>query len=211
MEGLLNVVKLEGPCRLRTASGEEVASAFAEVDLKAKEATLKGKTVVSIYGEEPRTIRAFGLVQLAKDRLTIESPLENGEVPESQQVHLEDKKGDIYANKVELIYDEVKGKLVPQKLILTGNVRLLYHSHYALADIGEVDFSKHELILRAVDRKGVLFYDQLNKMQASAPAMRVTIDPQSDQIKMQGLGTMRLQFKEEEYQEFKKRFLIDGF
>lgn len=211
MEGPLNAVKLEGPCRLRTASGEEVTSAFAEVDLKAKQATLTGKTVVSIYGEDPRTIRAFGVVRMAKDRLTIDSPLERGEVPEALQVHLEDRKGDIYANQVELVYEEVKGKLVPKKLILTGNVRLIYQSHYALADLGEVDFAKHELILRALDRKGVLFYDQLNKMQASAPAMRVTIDPQNDQVKMQGIGTMRLQFKEEEYLEFKKRFLIDGF
>lgn len=211
MEGHLEAVKLEGPCRLRTASGEEVASAFAEVDLKAKQATLTGKSVLSIYGEDPRTIRAFGTVQLSKDRLTIESPVENGKVPETLQVHLEDRKGDIYADKAELLYEEIKGKMVPQKLILTGNVRLIYQSHYALADRGEVDFAKRELYLQAVNRKGVLFYDQLNKMQASAPGMKVTIDPQTDQVKMQGIGTMRLQFKEEEYLEFKKRFLIDGF
>lgn len=211
MEGALTQVKLEGPCLLRTASGEEVASAFAEVDLKAKLATLKGKTVLSIYGQDPRTIRAFGEVKLSKDLLTIDSPIENGLVPEALQVHLEDRKGDIYADRAELVYEEVKGKLQPKKLILTGNVRLIYHSHYALADRGEVDFAKRELLLQAILRKGVLFYDQLNKMQASAPAMKVTIDSQTDQVKMQGIGTMRLQFKEEEYLEFKKRFLIDGF
>jgi hypothetical protein len=211
LEGPFSLVKLEGPCLLRTASGEEVAAAFAEVDLHGKQALLKGKTVVSIYGEEPKTIRAFGAVKLSKDRLSIESPLEDGKVPEALQAHLEDKRGDIYADQVELVYQEINGKLVPQTLVLTGNVRLLYHSHYALADRGEVDFAKRELILQAIERKGVLFYDQLNKMQASARAMKVTLDPQSDQVKVQGIGTMRLQFKEEEYLEFKKRFLINGF
>lgn len=211
LESSFSIIKLEGPCLLRTSSGEEVAAAFAELDLQAKQALLKGKTVVSIYGEEPKTIRAFGSVKLSKDRLTIESPLENGVVPETLQAHLEDRRGDIYADQVELVYQEVDGKLVPQTLILTGNVRLLYHSHYALADRGEVDFAKRELILQATERKGVLFYDQLNKMQASARAMKVTLDPQSDQVKVQGIGTMRLQFREEEYLEFKKRFLINGF
>lgn len=206
-EGALTIVKVQGPCLLRTASGEEVAASSAEINLTRKVATLKGKTVLSIFGEDPRTVRAFGEVKVYKDRLLIDSPEEGGSVPESLQVHLEDKRGDIYADQVELIYKEG----TPEKLILTGNVRLVYHSHYALADRGEVDFGKRELLLEAKERKAVLFYDQLNKMQASAPKMKLTLGAQKDQIKAEGIGTMRLQFKEEEYQEFKKRFLINGF
>lgn len=206
-EGGLTHLKLQGPCLLRTASGEEVAASSAEINLAQKVATLKGKTVLSIYGEDPRTVRAFGEVKVYKDRLLIDSPEEGGVVPEALQAHLEDKRGDIFADRVELIYKEGS----PEKLILTGNVRLEYHSHYALADRGEVDFGKRELILEAKERKAVLFYDQLNKMQASAPKMKLTIGSQNDQIKAEGIGTMRLQFKEEEYQEFKKRFLINGF
>lgn len=128
----------------------------------------------------------------------------------SDPIYFRDPHGEIYADRAELLYDE---KQKPLRLILEGNIRLQNTTagalQYALADEGIFEFEKNTLTLKAKTRPRVLFYDELNKVQASAPGLTINRDPKNGQNVLRGMGNVRFIFAEEELNELKKRFSFE--
>ena len=144
----------------------------------------------------------------------------SGQVDESQQVYIEDVLGEMYADRVQMNYIWQERQLVPEKIILEGNVRLLNHFdghleesgsilHYALAD--RVDYlpKQHEMILAAAKGNRVLFFDKVNNVQMSAPSLKVRHDTATQKDSIQGLGDVRFTFIEKELEQLKQRFRLE--
>lgn len=205
-----SVASFNGPTMIHTPAREEIIAESVQLDLNEQKARLEGKTVVKLPGDWKRVITAYGPVLIGNEQIVIESPVVEGKVPEEQQVSLQDERGEVFADRAELSYSKVSGKLTLQKLILRGNVRLVYNSQIALADEGELDFNSRELRLKALSRNSVLFYDRLNRMQAGAKEMIVRLNPQTGEPSVKGVGVMRLVLKEEEFLELKNRFSAHG-
>lgn len=210
-KGTFTAVLLRGGCVLTRPSGDQIASREVAIDLNHRKATLSGESTLKIAGDEPRKITSHGTVALTKETIIMESPLFEGKVREADQIHLEDERGDLFADRAELDYEEKKGKWIPKKLLFFGNVRMIYREQYALADIAEVDFATETLYLRSLEREQVLFYDKLNQMQGAAKAMKLYIDPATRKVKIEAIGKMRVRLNETELAEIKKRMMLDGF
>lgn len=127
-----------------------------------------------------------------------------------KQVHFSDPFGEIFADQMLLTYNEA---LKPVKLLLEGNVRLENHTmgalQYALADEANFEFEKTTLTLTAKTRPRALFYDELNKVQASAPGLIINRNPKNGQSVLRGMGNVRFIFAEDELNELKKRFSFE--
>lgn len=136
---------------------------------------------------------------------------------EGQQVYIEDVMGDAYADFVFVDYTSEEGKIVPQRVILEGNVRLMNRCHgkreeacsvlhYALADKVECFPEQKEMLLTCSGEKRVLFFDKVNNIHMSAPSLRVTNDSETKKSRVQGVGDVRFTFIEKELEQFKGRF-----
>jgi len=55
----------------------------------------------------------------------------------------------------------------------------------------------------------VLFYDKINNLQVSAPEIKMQRDKQTKKQQFQGIGDVRFHFVEKEYQQLRKRFLLE--
>lgn len=132
----------------------------------------------------------------------------------SEQIFFSDHYGQIYADRIILNFKEASGKLEPLKIQFFGNVRLQNNTpgteQYALADEAFFEFGKSTLTLQSQQRPRVLFYDELNKIEASAPALVINRDPRTGQNVMRGIGNVRFVFAEEELNELKKRFSLES-
>lgn len=144
-------------------------------------------------------------------KMTMESPrTSSGEVEAGKQLHFQDALGEVFADRGILLYAFDEKRIVPKKLILEGNVKIHNHSslalQYALADKAELNFDTNTLILSATQRPSVLFYDQLNKIEASAPTLQIKRDANTGKEIIQSQGNVRFIFAEDELNELKKRF-----
>lgn len=205
-----STVVFEGRTLIQMPTHEEIIAENARFNLKDQTARLEGKTILKLPGVWKRVITAHGPVVLENDKIVIESPNVEGKVPEELQISLQDDKGEVFSDRAELQYKRIAGKLTLQNLVLSGNVRLVYNSQVALADLGVLDFTTKELRLKALSRKSVLFYDRLNRMQASAREMIIQLNPATGEPSVRGVGVMRLTLKEDEFQELKNRFSAHG-
>lgn len=146
------------------------------------------------------------------DTITVDPVLKTVQMTSSDknQVYFSDHYGEIFADQMQLSYNEV---LKPIKILLEGNVRLENHTmgalQYALADVATFEFEKNTLTLKAITRPRALFYDELNKVQASAPGLIINRDPKNGQNVLRGMGNVRFIFAEEELNELKKRFSFE--
>lgn len=145
---------------------------------------------------------------------TLESPKDDeGRVLKDQQIHFEDPFGEMFADKAVFFYKIENKKFVPLSLVLEGNLKIQNRSsgamQYALSDYGMFDFAFNTLTLKAINRPRVLFYDEFNKLQASAPSLVLKRDPVTMKNVIEGTGNVRFMFAEEEFNELKKRFLIN--
>jgi hypothetical protein len=132
----------------------------------------------------------------------------------NEQIFFSDQYGQIYADRILLNFNEASGKLEPLKIQFFGNVRLQNNTpgteQYALADEAFFEFGKSTLTLQSKQRPRVLFYDELNKVEASAPSLVINRDPKTGQNVMRGIGNVRFVFAEEELNELKKRFSLES-
>lgn len=202
----ISTVNFQGRTFIQTPTNDEIIAESAKLNLKGQTARLEGKTILKLSGEWKRTITSYGPVVIENDKILIESPSEEGVVPEELQISLQDERGEVFADRAELSYSRESGKLIMKNLVLSGNVRLIYNSQVALADQGVLDFPSKELRLKALSRNSVLFYDRLNRMQAGAREMIIRLNPATGEPSVKGVGVMRLTLKEDEFQELKNRF-----
>ena len=130
-----------------------------------------------------------------------------------EQIVFLDHYGQIDSDRILLTFKEVSEKLEPLKIQFEGNVRLQNKTpgavQYALADAAVFEFGKSMLTLLSNQAGRVLFYDELNKVEASAPSILINRDPKTGQNMMRGTGMMRFMFAEEELNELKKRFSFE--
>lgn len=172
---------------------------------------LKGNTH-RIYSPGPL------LIDHEHQEMTLTGILDGSEsTEEKNQVYIEDVLGESYADCVRILYHWEGSQLVPKQVIMEGHVRLLNRFdghveeagsvlHYALADRIEYSPEKQEMILTASEGNRVLFFDQVNNMQMSAPSLTIQQDPASKKDMIKGIGDVRFTFLEKELAQFKQHF-----
>ena len=138
-----------------------------------------------------------------------------------QQVYLEGNLGKVYADRAKIEYYWKNKQLVPQKIVLDGNIQLNNRldsnseknkkpaRQYLLADHMEYNAESQELLLSANEGQRVLFYDQTNNVQMSAPSLKIRQQAETKKQVIQGIGDVRFTFIEKELEQLKKRFEQD--
>lgn len=188
-----------------------------------------GKTVFSYVNEDKNldhSLTCYGTTRI--DHLKMEMWLfspkdQQGVVAEDKQIHFDDIKGEVFADKAFVKYQLVNGAAVPTKIVLGGNVRILNtlmrHENgattalqYALADQVEYVPQSSEMLFKANSGRRVLFYDKGNNLQVSAPALKIirsTDGARKDTV--QGYGDVRFSFIEREFEQLRQRFTFEKF
>jgi hypothetical protein len=164
----------------------------------------EGPSILKMKGQKIETFGSL-VIDSATKQVVMTSP------NEEQQIHFSDPFGDIFADKMVLNYESVEGHIKPILMHLEGHLRLQNTSplgqRYALADSADFVFAKDELTLKSKSR--VLFYDPVNKVQASAPSLILKRDKATGKDLIQGTHSVRFCFAEEEFNELKKRFSFE--
>lgn len=135
---------------------------------------------------------------------------EQGNISDEGQIHFQDTVGEIYADLATIEYS-VEPSIAPQKIVLTGNVRIYNHANaeqaqYALADYVEFIPVTKEMIFAANGKNRVLFFDKINQLQVSAPKLLLKREEGSKKESIKGYGDVRFNFVEKEFEQLRKRF-----
>lgn len=165
------------------------------------------------------TLTCYGTVNVDHQalRTVMESPRDaDGTVVEGQQVVFQDDLGEIYTDKLTIFYAIVENAPTIDKLLLEGNIRMRgspaisSRGHngfqYALADIVEYTPQNQEVLLKSTGSHRVLFFDKLNNLQVSAPALTVRRDKSSNKDSIKGQGDVRFSFLAQELEKFQEFF-----
>lgn len=169
------------------------------------------------------TLNCYGglCVDHKKLEANLKSPKDdNGKYLKNKQVLFQDNRGEIFADELQIIYGMENQTIYPEKIILTGNVRVLNYLspsnektssvlQYALADTIEYFPRTEEMLFKANENRRVLFYDKANNLEVSAPALKLKRDIDTKKQSIQGLGDVRFSFIEKEFQQMRKRFSFD--
>lgn len=201
-------------------------------DVSSNSQALKGietvsDTVLTYHDEDKNlchTLTCSGPVKVDHQKMeTRLYALQNaeGKVAEGQQIHFEDARGEIFADRALIKYSLVDHSPVISKIILAGNVKVVNRLpapddetktvlQYALAD--RVDFSPESkvMIFKATDKsRRVLFFDKSNSLQLSAPALKITRDKATKKDEIKGIGDVRFSFIDSEIEQLRKRLLLE--
>ncbi|WP_154017789.1 hypothetical protein [Candidatus Protochlamydia phocaeensis] len=156
-----------------------------------------------------------------KYEMRMQSPTDlQGEVQEGKQIYFENALGDMYADRMHLVYSLESGKMVPAKITLEGHVQMLnrFDGHfqesssvlqYALADRVEFFPAVQEILLSSSPGSRVLFFDKVNNVKMSAPSLKIRHDEKSQKGSIQGIGDVRFTFIEKEMDQLRQRFRLD--
>lgn len=202
-----------------------------DYDVKIKQQIVNGKkevktiacsqdTVLSYLTAQDKgshTLTCYGALLADHEQMktVMESPFESdGKVPEGMQVHFEDSFGEILADKATIDYSRVDNKIDLAKITLEGNVKLYNKKvkgdnpsqQYALADTVTYFPQTSETILSSNKKNRVLFFDEVNHIQVSAPALKIQRDKETNKDTFQGMGDVRFNFIENEYEQLKQLF-----
>ncbi|MCB1114291.1 MAG: hypothetical protein KDK62_06000 [Chlamydiia bacterium] len=126
-----------------------------------------------------------------------------------QQIHFMDAYGEIFADHFEVKY---KDKVV-ESMKMEGKVFLAYSRpqeedrSYAYADTVTYDPTTQEMVMIG-DR--VLVYDRVNKMEVSAPKLRIRRDQATQKERIKGEGDVRFTLDEKEFDILKNKFKFDS-
>lgn len=141
------------------------------------------------------------------------------EDPVHDPVHLKDDFGEIYADRAEILYTPLQGRIkTPEKVILTGNVKIVNKNglladssailHMALADKVELTPQSNEIVFYAKRKNRVLFYDKGNDLQISAPKLKVRRDKRTKKESFEGSGDVRFSFQDKEIALLREKFTL---
>lgn len=150
------------------------------------------------------------------------SNIDNGFVPEDQQVFFQDGTGEVRGNTILVDYGIVKNKLQPVKVKVIGNVRVLNGCsesdevkkkglQYALADEAELFLLSREVRLISKEGRQVLFFDKEKNIEMSAQEIRAKRDLMTKGDSIRGIGVVRCSFEDKELLRLKKAFNIDEY
>ncbi|MEZ5315357.1 MAG: hypothetical protein R3E91_04005 [Chlamydiales bacterium] len=126
----------------------------------------------------------------------------------SSKVTYFDEKGEVSADEAFVDYIEIEKSISLRKIHLINNVKLIFrdHSQYLLADSLMYYPDKELMILEGNNEQQVLFFDQADKIQISAPRLYVLQNPKTRKHTIQGEGDVRFIFQEEEFKKLKEEF-----
>lgn len=186
-----------------------------------------GTTILSYVEDEKdisHNLTSYGSVCVDhKNLVTImESPYDaKGNVPAGKQVAFQDYMGEIYADRLVINYVMENHALKPVKLTLEGHVRMLNRCavdpeckgdflQFALADFVEYSPQAKEIMLAAKNKNRVLFFDKVNNLQVSAPALKIRRDEATKKESVQGVGNVRFTFIKQEMDAIAKQFNLES-
>lgn len=189
--------------------------------LRAIEA--KGKTLLTYLSADEKMTHVLAchgklLVDHEHYKTVMSSPVnEQGQVLEGKQLSLKDELGEIYADHLTIYYNIIDQKLTPVKILLEGHVTIFNNGaidpekskaflEYAISDTLEYNPKEQEVLMSSIGKKRVLFFDRINNLQVSAPALKIRRDIQSNKDSIQGIGDVRFSFVKHEIEEIEKQF-----
>lgn len=127
----------------------------------------------------------------------------------SSQVRYENAQFSILADNVVVHYIEEKEKMSPEKLLLSGNVRLISRDTTKPTKIGLADslvytFSSQQCLLSAQPGKHVLIEETQGGMHLSAPQVQISCASPLKEPQIQGIGAVHFGFTAEEESKVKQ-------
>ncbi|NGX61658.1 MAG: hypothetical protein K940chlam9_01147 [Chlamydiae bacterium] len=133
---------------------------------------------------------------------------------EGEEVSLEHPMGRISAHKALITFSQTKNSFYPTEIVLTGHVTLFRSlsepkeiRQYALADQLILHPKTEEVELIGTSQR-VLFYDELEDVQISAPTIYASRNQETGKERIEGRGDVRLLFGKEERERFQKHFQV---
>ena len=168
------------------------------------------------------TLNCYGqlVIDHKKWQAHLDSPRDAaGVVLKNKQVTFQDSRGEIFADRLDIIYELRNHAVFPEKIILNGNVQVFNHLspsneettsvlQYGLADCVEYFPEKQEMLFKAESGR-VLFYDKINNIQVSAPGLKISRNKNTKKPSIEGVGDVRFSFVEQEFEQLRKRFSFD--
>lgn len=167
----------------------------------------QGPTHLVLEGESPGELRelyCFDGVDIDNKQFLVHmhSPTKNGAVVAGKQLRYRDKVGEIQADTATIYYQLVNSDLEVDRIVIEGNVYIVNHAsfdpadptpvlQYAIADKVEY-FAQDQVMMLSSQGRRVLFFDKLNNIQVSAPAIRMSRDRLTGKEAVKGLGDVRL-------------------
>ncbi len=158
------------------------------------------------------------LIDQENSQIRMHSPKdEQGHVLTTRQVLFDDLMGEMCADQVQMIYEKHDQQFQPKQINLIGNVQIFnrFNGHvqesssvlqYALADELEYLPESQDMLLTGKNGNRVLFFDKINSLQMSAPALKIHFDKTTHKESVQGIGDVRFTFIEREFNQLKERF-----
>lgn len=210
-----NAFYLRGHVRLQqkgmgTLTTEETLKVVQRVIEKKKQLQSIESTGMTQLKSETHCLTCHGKVFVDHIQLmaTFESP------SEGPQVFFENERGQIHADRAQLYYALADKGIVPQKVILEGNVKIENTQaaavQYALSDRVEYLPSSLEMQLLSSQGNRVLFYDKANDLQVSAPGIKIKRDPVTQKDAIKGIGNVRFSLIEREFEQLREKFSLKG-
>ena len=168
-----------------------------------------GNTMLQYRNPETEKMHALvshGVIHLDRDKLlgTIDSD-------EGEFLHYEDEDVCCEAKSALVEYSLVDNVLQPSSLILKGDVRLFSRDvhksiHCGFADRLSFSPTTKTFILSANPGKKVLFWDETETTRVSAQEIHITLDPETKQQIVKGVGNVKLLFTDQENAFLKQIF-----
>lgn len=146
-----------------------------------------------------------------ENKIYINSPKLEKEIPEGQQIYYEQGDVAMHANDACLEYFMDEGHFQPKEVLLTGNVHFAslnpsVSPRCALADQVIYHPLSKEVVLSANSGNKVLYWDKQEGLSVSARQIRITTDELTGKESVKGIGNVRLAFSNAENQTLKKVF-----
>ena len=170
-----------------------------------------GKTV--LISPEGQKLTSFGSLKLDRDSLKLicVSPIIDGITPLDQQLIYEKEDLTIFADTASLEYSFKGLSLKPHVVNLEGHVRIFSREpsqpfRCGIADHIQYDPNTLEIHLFAAKGKHVLFWHQQQNLKLSAPEILITIDPETKEEIINGIGNVRFDFNTEEDKQLETLF-----
>jgi hypothetical protein len=129
----------------------------------------------------------------------------------SEQVFLHDAKGTMGANEAIVLLNsdrEVEKVLLSGEVMIENNFGVQKsHPQIVLADRATYEPKDKRLHLEAEPANRVIYCDRLNNFTLSAPAIKAILDQEHRQ-RIEGVGDVRFDLAESEWEQVKKRFSL---
>lgn len=163
----------------------------------------QGETI--LISHDGQKVTSFGTLTLDRDNLELIalSPMIDGSTPLDKQLIFEKDDFILYADTASLEYSLKDFTLQPHLVYLHGHVRIFSkepseHLKCGIADHIQYDPNTLEIRLYADKGKRAYFWHEKQNLKLSAPEILITIDPNTKEETINGMGVVSFTFNQEE-------------